>query len=559
MKKYFLMLATMAAALFVSCKGGPGTDKPDPDKPKEDVVLSDATYYGEKISSDIGMYSLTFTKGSDKVRVDLLSAVSTDADKAKILGGKYQLGSTEKPATTTYFVAESGESEDGTLFWNNGTPVLVTGGTVTVQVATGSAYTITLNLQAGDTTIDWQYSGIITFVNKYVVPKREPRTGNPSDYMVSYEKDYNLASTPLTMIRIAMTSLEYPNTMLQLFMTIPYTEDYENITIPTGTFEIEKNPQEPYKIIAGVKDAGYMYSYEAEYTAAGNPKSVVLINSGSVTISDEGGKFHLSAKDMNGEMFSSATGALMGTPTDMVYTLDLDEIPMVENYYIPISTLERGKNIEATNDTFTKIDIDPRYFDEAGTMIIWRMIMTSEGITLKQTEDWDKTGNLTISGEGEFLSIQFFTSGSAASPEGTYEFNDTYPNAQDFKVGTAVPGVYGLGYDLLGMTMGTWYAEIGVVDGQPGVKVNAGAMAGMGSIQVKLNEESKIMTLIIEMYDRYNNKISGTLDYQFTTSEPEQASDTANGVLLTQPTRFVSAPAFPHYSMPNLRISSMPL
>ena len=67
MKKYFLMCATLVAALnMMSCKPDT-TDGPGPDpQPKETKFnLDEAVYYGEKIAKDVGYYTINLVDANN--------------------------------------------------------------------------------------------------------------------------------------------------------------------------------------------------------------------------------------------------------------------------------------------------------------------------------------------------------------------------------------------------------------------------------------------------------------------------------------------------------------
>lgn len=548
MKKYFLILAALTAGLFVSCNNGndKGPDKPPIDPTDPDIVtLSAPIYYGEKITENVGYYSMTLTKGDDKLRLDMFSGVASDPTKAKPLGGTYKLGTVEEATSETYFVAKQNEDTEGTLFWDNGTPVFVTAGTVMVQIGTGNTYTITLNLTAGDTTIDWKYSGSIVFEDKSVRPPRKPLTGN--DYQVDYQGEYFLGSKRMGMLRFVMNSVEEPNTTLQIFMTIPYPEDEDNVAIPNGTFGVEKDPQDEYKIMESYVDGGsFQYTFEVERNSSGMPTGVVVVTGGTATISTEGGKLSITT-NFNGNLANPSSGAVIGTEEGIIYTLETESIPPVLNLTKPLSNLEN--DVEITVEEYPNIFIsDPFYLDQAQTMIIWRMVFTTEGLTVVEASDFGTTGSLNLVGEGKLLGIQFITPAESEGPEGTFPFNDKYPN-ETYTVGTSIPGALGNGLDMLGIGNGTWYAEVEIVDGRLVAVVNAGAMVSEGSVEIKLNDTTKVMTAIVDMQDKYGHKVGGTLDYNLAT-EASLQSVANSGLFIKKPTQVAPVSNFTRYSLP---------
>lgn len=549
MKKYFLILAALTAGLFVSCNNGndQGTVKPPTPTDPDIVTLSAPVYYGEKIAESVGYYSMTLTKGDDKVRLDMFSAVAGDPQKAKPLAGTYNLGTVEEATSQTYFVAKQNEDTEGTLFWDNGTPVFVTGGTVFVQIGTGNTYTVTLNLTAGDTTIDWKYSGSIVFENESVRPPRKPLTGNEYEYQVDYQGEYFLGSKRMGMLRFIMTCVEKPNTTFQIYMTIPYPEDENNIQIPNGTFSVEKDPQDEYKIMESYVDGGaFQYTFEVTRNSSGIPTEVVVVNGGTATISTEGGKLKLTT-DFTGYLANPSSGAVIGMEDGIVYTLETESIPPVLNLTKPLSTLEN--DVEITVEEFPNIFVsDPFYLDSEATMIIWRMVFSTEGLTIVEASDFATTGSLNLLGEGRLMGIQFITPGSSESPEGTFPFNDKYPN-EAWTAGTAIPGALGNGLDMLGIGFGTWYAEVEIMDGRLVSVVNAGAMVSEGSIEIKLNNTTKVMTAVVDMKDKYGHTVGGTLDYNLATEASLQSVENS-GLFFKRPTQVAPIANFTRYSLP---------
>ena len=147
MKKYFLMFATFAAALtMMSCEkdkgntgnGGNGGGGTNPPTDELKLNLDEAVYYGEK-TADVGYYSMTFVVDgtSNKLRLDMFASVVDPVSTPKLTAGTYDLGTITEPTSKTYFVASNGSDTEGTLYWKEGTAVLVTGGSINVQSAAG--------------------------------------------------------------------------------------------------------------------------------------------------------------------------------------------------------------------------------------------------------------------------------------------------------------------------------------------------------------------------------------------------------------------------------------
>lgn len=161
MKKLISLIAlTISAYAMVSCREETTVCTFPPPPPP--TVLMDAIYYGEQLAEDVGCFSLTFTKGNNKLRLDIFSVVALNPYHPRILSGNYHLGTMEEASVHTYFVAESESSDFGTLYWDNGIPVLVTGGTVNVS-ADSSGYHFIIALHAGEAEVNWKYSGYLSF------------------------------------------------------------------------------------------------------------------------------------------------------------------------------------------------------------------------------------------------------------------------------------------------------------------------------------------------------------------------------------------------------------
>ena len=261
---------------------------------------------------------------SNKLRLDMFASVVDPVSTPKLTAGTYDLGTITEPTSKTYFVASNGSDTEGTLYWKEGTAVLVTGGSINVQSAAGG-YTIKVNLTAGDETIEAKYSGSISFDDQRQDAPRTPITANA--YLAQYTGECMLANEQLGQITLLMQDAENTNQQIQLVMTVPYpTEgDYpaDNVPIPTGTFEVvEGNPTAAGQIIPTSNDvAEGTYSAEIVYNS-GVISYGVLIQGGTVTIAKEGETYNVTTA-LEGTKFSYSNNKLqLGQHvTDIVWNL----------------------------------------------------------------------------------------------------------------------------------------------------------------------------------------------------------------------------------------------
>lgn len=510
MKKYFLMLATMTAALFVSCKP---TDTPPPPIDESKVILSESVYYGEKLGSNYGYYSMTFTKGDDKLRLDILSSVAPDPDKAKPLAGTYELGTLEEPTSKTYFLAENSTATEGTIYWANGTPVMVTGGQVIVQTGAGNGFAVTLKLQAGENnTIEWKYNGTATFINKYEAAPRKPIKSD--QYLFSYLGEYSLSSTRMGLLGISLSSESEPDKVLMLQLTIPYPEETDKVEIPAGTFQVVKDPQEPYQIAAGYMESRlFQYSQERHFQSDFSAvKQVVTIEEGSMTITKEGNVVALQG-EFSGTLMT-LSGGFISKQSDIVYIVEPVELPQyAEDSTVAKSTITEDKTLE----NYTNVYNDGWTIVEDNSKAVYRFVFSTEDLIVTEANDYSN-GSLTLNimGEGELMCIQYVC--DPKNPTGTFPMDSGF---QTLAMNRVIPGMRGLGDMLTFQHAGTSYAEVKTVDGRPTVVNQAGTVPGKGSITV--SQEDNMVSIDVEVYDRYDHKISGTLSFQVTAEQYQNA------------------------------------
>lgn len=546
MKKYFLMFATFAAALtMMSCNKDEGTTPPPETEDDElKLNLDEALYYGEKLGADAGYYSMTFVVDdtNNKLRLDMFGSAVDPASTPKLSAGSYELGTRETPTAKTYFVATSGTDTEGTLYWNNDTPVLITGGTVNVQSAAGG-YTIKLELTAGDETIKAKYSGNISFEDVRVDPPRTPITANA--YLAQYTGEYTLATNQVGTLVFLMQDAENTNQQLQLSITIPYpTEgDYpaDYVTMPEGTFEVVDNPQEAYQIIPTSNDvAEGTYSAEIVYKS-GAISYGVLIQGGTVTITKTGENTYDVTTDLSGTKFSyTSSGKLqLGQEvTDIEWNLTGAQVQYALDMTNPMSSLTENKELTDLTGVFADS------WGVPGTNnYIWRIILHNEDLVIDANNPYyNQDGTLYVSGEGDAMMMQLITSSASEFPVGTFNVENTYDYV--YPVGNTLSGKPILnvgGADPLGLGVGTWYYYIGPNDeGQMAVLDGAGAVIKQGSINITTSD-NKTYNIAVDIFDKYGHNITGTFAVTVDSGQASFSSnDATDSVVRTMPnTSFV--------------------
>ncbi len=510
MKKYFLMCATLVAALnMMSCK----TDEPQPPVPPQETKfnLDEAVYYGEKIAKDVGYYTINLVdanNSSNKLRLDMFATAVEPTAKPKLTAGTYNLGTVTEPTTKTFFVAANGEETQGTLYWNDGTPVLISGGTINVQSA-AAGYTIKVELTAGDQTIKGKFSGAIEFKDER---EDAPRTAiTTGAYMAQYLGEYALANEQLGQLLILMQDADNQNQQLQLNLTIAYpTEgDYpaDYVTIPTGTFEVVANPQQAGQVIPTTNQADETYSAEIVYKN-GMPAYGVLIQGGSVTITKEGEKYNITT-DLEGTKFTITNNKLeFGKEvTGIEWNLtDANFGEYVLDMTAPVSMLTEDLHLENLSSSF---------FDVWGvtqTSFLWRIIFHEDTLSLSSQNDYyNQDGTLYVGGEGGDVLMVQLISGSEKFPTGTFDMESSYDYLYPVgKTQSGKPIINIGGADPLGLGVGSWYFNIGPNDaGQMATLVGAGAVCKQGSVKIDAVDASSYL-IDIELFDKYGHTITGT-------------------------------------------------
>ena len=519
MKKFFLMLAAIPALCMVSCSkdnnpdDNPGNNPGGNNTTDNQAVLSEAIYYGEKLVNGFGYYSMTFEKGDQTLRLDVFGSVATDSSAASITGGDYTLTSVNSPANRTYFLAENTSDEVGTLLWNGNTPVLVTGGKVTVNVGP-SGYRVTLALTAGGETIDWVYNGRISFVDQYERAPRQPIVADR--LMIAYLGQAEGSSLGTLLINIGNSSA--PNTILRAYMTIPLPEDSERIEIPTGTFEISENTNQPNKIEPGyITSQGIGGSLEYELTSAGYLKSAVVLESGTLTITQEGPNSYRVRTDFAGTRVAGGSSIVnMGPEAGVIYDGVISGTPdYVTDYSKPESNLT--EDLDVSDMGLVNMFYDGWVYDEASTQLIFRFVFYSDSLEISRSSGYEQDAVLWINGTGDFVSLQVtggMVSDINAVLDGTYPMYGKYDYTyEENTTRPAMPGESPAG--ALDIYSGCWYGNIYEEAGSLYIGTYAGFIADEGVLTLTPNTDYTILTVELDGFkDRNGNTISGKFEVE---------------------------------------------
>ena len=539
MKKFFMMLTAFAAAFMVSCGNDDpqGPDDTTPGGSTSGVSITEATYYGEQLGAGAGYYVIELNSGNDRLRLALFSNVAAVTDSPRLTIGDYTLsdyvyegeGTIE---TRTFFSATSTDDENGSLFWQNGTPMLITGGTVNVA-SIGNVYTIRINLECGDTPVEWTYTGNLTIDDQRVIAPRTPITAD--EFMMQYIGQYNLADEPLGQVLLVMGDSSAPNTYIQIVMTVPLPEDADYAEIPTGTIEVATTPDGPYMVWAGGEDndTGSM-----EYTTAANVvTNGAFIEEGSMTITDNGDGTYDVHTNFRGHNFVVSGNELsIGEMTngDIEYILDNAAFP---EHPIDVTRPQSFLTENVTLPEMPNSYIDVWAIDQNQTQLLWRVIFSTADIVISEGSSYQTDGALMLSqNEGTILGLQLVTPGSTSIPDGTYEVSadNVYQN------NTVLPAYIYAG-DLLGLANGSWYVVCEVRDGEFGIG-GAGAMPEQGQVTFSAIDEDTLQAEV-ELYDKHGYSITGTVQFDIPTSTASLSSRKALPVM----NRTAEIPGFQPY------------
>lgn len=508
MKKYLFMLAAFAAiTAMLSCCKTPSNDGGDPTPPTPGTwVVKSATYYGEKVGKNVGFYSIVMENDKDEFRFDFFSTKITDfKPKIKPLSGDYTKADQSELTRGTYFVALNADDEHGTIYTENGTPVLITDGTVKLNVAAGG-YTIDVNLKAGEKEIKMSYNGNFTFVDKHTEP---PFDKIAIDYAgIAYIGEYLESQDQLGLISLKLGREDNPREYMQIGITIPFpktVEEASKIQVPVGVFPVELRPNTPGKVVSGrYEKTGPLYSWWLMTKAITGGEAFnggIPIEGGTLTIEKAGDKYKITT-NFSGRKYSSA-GNPQDTVNNVVYYMNEPQAwfkEYIDDFTNPVSTLT--KDVEINN--LTKIYLDNDGFLPPGattSIVLWRIVLASEGLAFSLNPA--NVNEIYVNGtKGDALGVQVLTSTEDNVPLTNYPVDSDYEAA---KASVTLPASAGI-YDLLGVGSGTFYLQID----NSSVVGNAGACKGKGFVNM-LDAGNGNITISFELYDKFGYKMSGSV------------------------------------------------
>lgn len=534
------MLAATAAALFtVACQkpdntNGGGTGELTPG-------LKEAVYRGEKPTGKAGiaLYSIELADKNNPattLRIALFSDVAV-SDNISPAAGTYELGTKEDPKLSTFVVATSAATDDfGSIYYDNGTPVLLKEGTVNIRKSTGIQQVIAnFKTETGE-TIEWDFKGSITYKDEREDLPRQEITATMWD--ATYEGEYPYANG-LGMVYLSMAPTDM-SSVLTLAFTIPMPEDPNKVSLPEGTFSVETRPSEANKLIEGaIEMPNILYTREITFnTTTTTMTGGVLAEGGTATVTkNEDGTYNISA-ELNGKSFNQS-GTIIGNVDGIKYTLTNAEFPeFIDNKTQPMSTLEEDVTLTEPMEYFYVDPLDNAWLIQGSTnRIMWRFIFSNGVQMINDNADYEKYGTLYIRGEkGSALSIQLISEAPSdlnkiTIPTGTFPMNDKYLNlsvdySNDLVAQTTVSGNPDLS-DPFGLGVGTFYFIIDQVDNGSGQTVTSvvdggGAVINKGQTTVTAKGDDTY-EVTFEYFDKYDHKISGTQTFKMSSAAAAQA------------------------------------
>ena len=514
MKKYLLMLAAGAALLMTGCNNdpkpgtgpgpGPGTDG------EVTAKLNGAQYYGEVLAKDTGCYNIELSNGNNVLRLSFVSTVSADPDKAKLQGGTYNKATGEEYTMKTYFfTAEDDKNHDkyGTYYSVNGTETAITDGTVNVTASAGG-YTIKAELKAGETEINWQYSGQIEFENLAGEAPIAPVVAD--QYNAIYNGEYSLSEKPLALVYVMMANSASPYTRCQIAITVPMPEDVDKVAIPTGKFSFTEYANAENQVLAGTIDGGRILYTAVVSTSptTGYFAGGYLLKSGEVTIdknADDTYNVHVLADGIKvaadgGKISNGSVEWILEDAAFGDYAMD------VVNSASNITEDKTFTNEDLPNTNFTSF-VDST---TAPTMILWRFVFSNGDIEFSAN---DQTQSLNVSGnEGEAVELQFVSdySEDISVMYGEYTFDW---NAAPGSACAALPVLDYFGFSLVADCFspfgGCWYLDMHAdMKGNLAAIEYAGIVPGKES-KLRISGDGTNAVFEFEMFDKYGNGISG--------------------------------------------------
>lgn len=516
MKKYLLMLCAFAGAIALSaCGKGEEDDNGNPKPDNSPVNFESATYFGEKYGSGLGVYEIVLSKGKNEMRIQLVSDLPADVEKARPTSATYKKslfapGTSDKPENKTFIVATDTADDYGTLYFNEGVAKLVTGGTIKYAASGTGGTTITINLETADGAIpEWKFStGQLEYTTK-LAPVEQPKI-TVTDYVLYYNGKYELATTEMDYVQLACMSKENPEYVLWLNLTIPTAADADKVTLAPGEYPVV--PYTSVKVnqcVAGMVDGGYLQpSYEILYNSAGNQVGYVFIESGKVTVTKEGENYNITT-DLAGTAYD-LTGKETGKRDGICFNFVNTPIGYAMDSTRPASSLQGDLDLGEISLLHAP---DMFYIDSSNQKagLVWRFLAGDESVDLREADDYETTGSLLIYGTGNIIDLQFSTPFmDDGLPTGRFEM---YDKIMTLKLASQIPQNVVLTAnidinDALAAGAGCWWAEVSKDEQGYGYQSGgAGAMPSKGFVEI--TQDGNVYTFVFEFYDKYDNKISG--------------------------------------------------
>ncbi len=513
MKKYLLMLCAFAGAVALSACG-------KEDGPQQDdslVKLESATYFGEKYGSGLGVYEIVLSKGKNEMRIQLISDLPADVKKARPTSATYKKGlfapgTADKPVNKTFIVATDTADDYGTLYFSDGVPTLVTGGTIKYASSGTGGTTITANLETDNGALqEWKFNASQLEYKIELAPVEQPKV-TVTDYAFYYNGKYELATTDMDYVQLACMSEENPEYVLWLNLTVPTAADADKVTLAPGEYPVVPDTSiEVNQCVAGMVDGGYLQpSYEVLFNSAGNQVGYVLIESGKVTVTKDGDNYNIST-NLAGTAYDF-TGAETGKRENIVFNFVNTPLGYAIDTTRPASSLEGDLDLGEISLLHAP---DRFYIDNQNQNagLVWRFLAGDESVDLREGQDYETTGTLECWGTGNIIDLQFSTPFmDKGLPTGRFPMFD---KIMTLKLASEIPQNVALTanidiQDALAAGAGCWWAEISRDEesGRLYQSGGAGAMPSKGFIDI--TQDGNVYTFAFEFYDKYDHKITGS-------------------------------------------------
>ena len=279
-------------------------------------TYKDAYYYGEGALKVAGsaVYRINLydkNNPATTLRLDLVSDVAV-SDNIKPAATTYTLGSQTEPQLNTFIVATSASDTYGTLYTDNGTPVLITAGTIKIQQGVGiQQVTASLTTDTG-ATIEWTCKGSFSYTDERIeLPRQEIKADMWNIY---YDGEYPYANgLGMVYLNVAPTNM---SSVLTLVITVPLADDPSKVTVPVGTFTAGTRPSKANMIVGGSIEAlNILYSREIFYnTSTQMMNGGTLIESGTATITKNADGTYTLTTNLSGKSFNNS-GSMTGSNT----------------------------------------------------------------------------------------------------------------------------------------------------------------------------------------------------------------------------------------------------